>query len=60
MLELLSRNESIQVGDIREYISGWLERQNEAIKMNEGKLAEQEKRLEEMNAEIEDLENKFI
>jgi TolA-binding protein len=59
VLELLSRDDSLQVGDIRDYVVGWLERQNGAIKENEAKLTEQEKRLEEMNAEIEDLENKF-
>jgi hypothetical protein len=43
---------------VREFVAGWLERQNAAIKSNESKLAEQQRRLEEMNAAIEDLENK--
>jgi len=58
VLEMLSKDDSLQVGDIRDYIVAWLERQNAAIKTSENKLSEQQKRLEGMNAEIDDLENK--
>uniref|UniRef100_A0A914M6T4 Vacuolar protein sorting-associated protein 11 homolog n=1 Tax=Meloidogyne incognita TaxID=6306 RepID=A0A914M6T4_MELIC len=57
VLEMLSKDDSLQVGDIRDYIVAWLERQNAAIKTSENKLSEQQKRLEGMNAEIDDLEN---
>uniref|UniRef100_A0A1I8BXT0 RING-type domain-containing protein n=1 Tax=Meloidogyne hapla TaxID=6305 RepID=A0A1I8BXT0_MELHA len=57
VLEMLSKDDSLQVGDIRDYIVAWLEKQNAAIKISENKLREQQKRLEGMNAEIDDLEN---
>ncbi|KAL3121769.1 hypothetical protein niasHT_001997 [Heterodera trifolii] len=57
VLEILSRDESLQVGDIREFIIGWLERQNESLKDNEHRIAEQEHQLQKMSKEIADLEN---
>lgn len=58
VLELLSRDDSLQVGDIRDYVVGWLEKQNAAIRKVESQLSEKEKKLEQMNKEIDDLENK--
>uniref|UniRef100_A0A914GXB7 RING-type domain-containing protein n=1 Tax=Globodera rostochiensis TaxID=31243 RepID=A0A914GXB7_GLORO len=57
VLEILSRDESLQVGDIRDIVIGWLERQDKSLRENEREIAEQERQLFEMNKEIEDLEN---
>uniref|UniRef100_A0A183C0L4 RING-type domain-containing protein n=1 Tax=Globodera pallida TaxID=36090 RepID=A0A183C0L4_GLOPA len=60
VLEILSRDESLQVGDIRDIVIGWLERQDKSLRENEREIAEQERQLFEMNKEIEDLENKLV
>uniref|UniRef100_A0A915D319 Uncharacterized protein n=1 Tax=Ditylenchus dipsaci TaxID=166011 RepID=A0A915D319_9BILA len=57
VLEILSRNNVLQVADVKDYIVKWLENQNNLIKDNQAGIQLNEKKIDEMDKAIEDLEN---
>uniref|UniRef100_A0A915DXH5 PEP5/VPS11 N-terminal domain-containing protein n=1 Tax=Ditylenchus dipsaci TaxID=166011 RepID=A0A915DXH5_9BILA len=60
VLEILSRNNVLQVADVKDYIVKWLENQNNLIKDNQAGIQLNEKKIDEMDKAIEDLENKSV
>ncbi|KAI1726559.1 zinc finger, c3HC4 type (RING finger) domain-containing protein [Ditylenchus destructor] len=57
VLEILSRNNALRIGDVKEYIVKWLEDQELLVKKNEIDIHSNEKEIEEMDKAIEQLEN---
>jgi len=58
VLEILSRNNALQVGHVKEYIVEWISKQKSLIEANERSIVVNEQRIEQMEREMDDLANK--
>lgn len=55
VLEILSRNNALQVGHVKEYIVEWISKQKSLIEANERSIVVNEQRIEQMEREMDDL-----
>uniref|UniRef100_A0A8R1TWI0 Vacuolar protein sorting-associated protein 11 homolog n=1 Tax=Onchocerca volvulus TaxID=6282 RepID=A0A8R1TWI0_ONCVO len=58
VLEILSKSDKICVGDVRDYIVNWMERQNAEVEKDEETIAENEAKMAEIEEQIDSINYK--